>query len=247
LYFSGFFFLIIHILKLIWSCRYVFIQKVKWVLLSWGTVSKNNSSSCCFLWNFFRLRIIQSLDIIRRVLFLYNWAYIKNFYKLLAFFSKLIYYKCSFFFNVLDLNSKIKKEISLLNFNYINSLQIFFWTSRIFKVILFKNIYNYYMSHVFSINSKVWCYLLERDNLKSLQKLQINIILYVVLTWLYFYMIFTLYLFYVNQILRILSYIFFIFFFIFFFMLIVNYINQYYDIKPFIFFIIYEFCKFLIL
>lgn len=73
------------------------------------------------------------------------------------FFHKLICYKCSFFFTINDLMFKLKSELSFseLNKNFIYPLKFYFIVVRVFKTILCKNIYNYYMSHVFSINSKI--------------------------------------------------------------------------------------------
>ncbi len=70
----------------------------------------------------------------------------------MSFFEKVIYYKCSFFFNVADLEKKMKSELTFvfLNKNFSSVSFAFFVTSRIFQTIFCK-IFLIIICHMFLV------------------------------------------------------------------------------------------------
>jgi hypothetical protein len=95
----------------------------------------------------------------KKIIFLYNFSILNDFFLIVSFFLNLILYPCSFFFSLKFFISKKLLELAANSENhsffYNFSLFNLFGCHKILNSFFFRILVNYYMSDVFSKYSKI--------------------------------------------------------------------------------------------
>lgn len=119
--------------------------------------------------------IFQTLLIIGKSLNFFNFSIILNFFYIMRFFSNIIFYQCGFFYNINQLYKKINILLSFKTYNitFFNIWSIFpiFITTLWINSIFCSVIHNYYMSDVYTRNSRTMMLCARKLNMVAFNKI----------------------------------------------------------------------------
>lgn len=161
----------------------IFTETVGTFLNLEGRVRKSKQAVVPFKYIFTNKEIILGFFIIRWRLLSYNFSYIFNFYKVLAFFSNIIDYKCIFILNkewfknrlssfgVTLINNKLEKDLFIKSF--FNLFNFNFKVKFVFNSLFHRVVNNYYSTDIFTQNSRILsiCALKTYKNKFSIKKI----------------------------------------------------------------------------